>query len=107
MACGGDWKHLALLRYVQLSDGMEVGSWGRHREVWEGEMLFTEITLTLWEVEVCLPPCILFLCLPLFFFLSTCLVSCLTLVLLVCFFSLCAFLTLFAQSSTHFVFISL
>lgn len=87
MACGGDWKHLALRRYVRMNDGMGVDSWGLHREVWEGEMLFTEITLTLWEVEVCPPPCILFLWINLFLFYLPLVLS-------------------FAQSSTPFVFIS-
>lgn len=47
MACGEDWKHLEPLRYVQMNDGMGVYSWGLDREVWEGETLFTAITLAL------------------------------------------------------------
>ena len=45
MECGGDWKHLAPLRYVRMNDEMGVHSCGLDGEVWEGETLFTAITL--------------------------------------------------------------
>lgn len=45
MECGGDWKHLAPLRYVRMNDEMGVHSCGLDGEAWEGETLFTAITL--------------------------------------------------------------
>lgn len=45
MECGGDWKHLAPLRCVRMNDEMGVHSCGLDGEVWEGETLFTAITL--------------------------------------------------------------
>lgn len=43
MECGGDWKHLAPLRYVRMNDGMGGYSGGLDRAVCEGEELFTAI----------------------------------------------------------------
>lgn len=97
MECGGDWKHLAPLRYVQMNDGMGVYSCGLGREVWEGETLFAAIALALWEVEVCSPPCVLFLWVNLCLFVYLSLVHCLPPLLLVCF-----FLTFCLLFSSHF-----
>lgn len=70
MECGGDWKHLAPLRYVRMNDGMGGYSGGLDKEVWEGEALFAAIALALRLVEVCLPPCVLLFGF-IFVFLST------------------------------------
>ena len=46
---GGDWEHLAPLRWGWMNDGMGVYCCGPGREVWEGESLFTSITLAVVE----------------------------------------------------------
>ncbi len=68
-------------------DGMGIYSCGLDREVWEGETLFTAITLALWEVEVCTSAFVLPLWVNLCPFVHLCLNHCLALLLLaVCFF---------------------
>lgn len=56
MVWDGDWKHLALLYYVCMNDGIWFYIWGLVREVWEGEMLFTAIALAFCDMEICRPP---------------------------------------------------
>lgn len=112
MERGGDWKHLAPLRDVRMNDGMGVYSCGLDREVWEGETLFTAITLARWEVEVCLPPCILFFWVNFYLFVYLCLVLSASASRFICCFVfshplVIVFRTFFAHSSTLFVFISL
>lgn len=86
-----------------MNDGMGVYRRGLSREVWEGEALFTAITLALWEVEVCLSCCILFLCVNLCLFEHLCLVHCLSLSLLFSFFSSYLLLVVFLTFSPSFI----
>lgn len=108
MECGGDWKHLAPLRYVRMNDGMGVYGGGPDREVWEGEALLAAITLSLWEVEVCSPPCVLFSRVNLCLFVYLGLVPLLSAFAILFFltFLVVVFLTFFFHSSALCVYVS-